>query len=69
MAEAGSGEERVEFTEEAVKAYLDSAIRHWRKRRDEWAERGQADYTACFYIDAVQSVRTSLFGETLPEED
>lgn len=58
----GSGKEgdTVEFSEEAVKAYLDCAIRHWRRRRDEDGSR-----KAVYYVDALQSVRISLFGETL----
>lgn len=52
----------VEFTEEAVKEYLDRNIRHWRSQRDSISEAQMALY----YIDAYQSVRISLFGETLP---
>jgi hypothetical protein len=55
---------QVEFTEEAVKGYLDEAIRYW---REEWQVR--KSFTARCYIDAFQSMRLSLFGETLPEED
>ena len=49
----------VPLEREAVREYLDSCIRYWR------------DYPsphARYYIDAFQSVRTSLFGETLPKE-
>ena len=52
--------ETVEFTEVAVKQYLDEAIRHWRRRRDL-----EGSSKAVFYVDALQSVRVSLFGETL----
>lgn len=50
----------VSFTPEAVKDYLDRCIRFWRKHQDEKIK--------VFYIDAFQSVRVSLFGETLPRE-
>lgn len=58
----------VEFTEEAVKAYIDHAIGYWRGRRDEADRRRDVDtsrMSSC-YVDAFQSMRTSLFGETLP---
>jgi len=56
----------IAFTEEAVKEYLDTAIRHWRDVRDE-EKRADSDYgMATHYIDAFQSVRISLFGELLP---
>ena len=50
----------IPFTEEEVKAYLDRTIRAWRKVNAE----GNED--AIFYIDAFQSIRSSIFGETLP---
>jgi hypothetical protein len=55
----------VEFTEEAVKEYLDNAIRKWRQiRTSELEEEGTT--IAVYYVDAFQSVRESLFGESLP---
>lgn len=54
----------VEFTPEEVKNHLDKMIRYWRKARDE----GLVSISH-YYIDAFQSVRTSLFGEALPPED
>jgi len=53
----------VDFTPEAVKAYLDKCIRYWRSVRDnpEHAKREMGS----FYVDAFQSVRVSLFGELL----
>lgn len=53
--------ETVSFTVDAVMDYLDSCITHWRKRN----VAGEAK--AVNYIDAFQSVRTSLFGELLDE--
>ena len=53
--------DEVEFSKEAIKNYLDTAIRRWRKSADS-IEVGYAQY----YIDAFQSVRVSLFGELLP---
>lgn len=51
---------RVEFSEEAVRAYLDRAIRYWRKVRD-----AEGSYPVGIYVDAFQAVRLSLFGECL----
>lgn len=51
----------VKFEKEEVKKYLDECITFWRKQRDE----GETEKAPC-YIDAYQSVRMSLFGETLP---
>lgn len=56
--------------EETIKEYLDGAIRKWRRKRDN-PKIGNARLSRLIpscYIDAFQSVRTSLFGETLPEE-
>ena len=53
--------ETIPFTEEDVKNYLDKTIESWRKKKD--------DETAEYYIDAFQSVRTSLFGDTLSKEE
>lgn len=52
--------ERVEFTEEAVKSYLDVAIRLWRKNK--------SPVLRAHYVDAFQSVRSSLFGGILPQD-
>ena len=49
----------VPLEREAVREYLDSCIHYW---RDDPSPHAQ------YYIDAFQSVRTSLFGETLPKE-
>lgn len=61
----------VALTFEDVAAYLDGAIRSWRKRRDatkDDAEVMKAHAMAGHYVDAYQSVRSSLLGRTLPEE-
>lgn len=55
----------VEFTEEAVKEYLDRNIRHWRASRDGSSEMYDAQI-ALHYIDAYQTIRLALFGEMLP---
>lgn len=55
-------EETVMFTKEAVKKYLDDCIVFWRKKRNSNA--GEEAAMCEHYIDAYQSVRTSLFGET-----
>ena len=50
---------------DAVTAYLDDAIRYWRDQRHQARE--DATYRmAIDYVDAFQSVRTSLLGELLP---
>lgn len=69
----------IAFTEEAVREYLDASIKFWRKKRDEahdypgtvpsdlQKERADSqEAMASHYIDAFQSVRSSLFGELLP---
>lgn len=43
-----------------IKNYLDSCIVYWRKQRDE-----EGCEFAKYYIDAVQSVRNSIFDELL----
>ena len=52
----------VPFTEKDVKEYLDKVITHWRMCD---APPGMASH----YVDAFQSVRMSLFGELLPQEE
>ena len=52
---------KVAFTEDAVKEYLDNCITHWRNNAPPSEMRSH-------YVDAFQSVRTSLFGELLPQE-
>jgi hypothetical protein len=49
-----------------VREYLDAAVTLWRARRDALNEDDPARHTARCYIDAFQSVRSSLLGETLP---
>ena len=55
----------VPFTESAVQEYLDHAIHEWRKVRDTVGAGGNTDLAAA-YIDAFQSVRSSLFGSLCP---
>ncbi len=57
----------VPFTENGVKEYLDKAIINWRKilNNKEHPDRDIAIY----YCDAFQSVRVSLFGKLLPQEE
>lgn len=57
----------IPFTKKRVKAYLDQCIDFW------WSERDKASNEAGYirvlcYIDAFQSIRMGLFGETLEEE-
>ena len=53
---------------EAARKYLDGAIRLWRHVRDSTASPEDELMAAC-YVDAFQSVRVSLLGELLPEEN
>ena len=55
----------IELTEEAIQNYLDNAIRTWRDKRDNLDPLDDAYEMVLHYIDAFQSVRTSLLGETL----
>ena len=55
--------ETIPFTKEDVKEYLDKSITFWRDLRKD------GDEIAIYYIDAYQSVRSSIFGELLPKED
>ena len=48
-----------------LKQYLDSCIKYWRERKLEDLIDPNPGTCAC-YIDAFQSVRTSVFGELLP---
>ena len=52
----------IPFTERDIKKYLDDSIRYWRRQRDEKGEKAEM---AVYYIDCLQSTRTSLFGELL----
>lgn len=53
----------VDFEKKEVIEYLDLCIRYWRKARD------NGDEKAIYYVDAFQSVRISLFGDFLKEDD
>lgn len=56
---------KLEFTEEAIKKYLDDCITLWRAEvRGGGSIEGRT--MAVYYVDAYQSVRSSIFGETLP---
>lgn len=61
--------------EEWVLDYLDDAITKWRTKREEAEAQAEADdanliprsvLIARCYVDAFQSVRSTVFGETLP---
>lgn len=63
----GEGDEmrkakKIQFTEQSVRDYLDHCITLWRGLR------AQGDPIAPYYIDAFQSMRTSLFGSLCPPE-
>jgi len=50
--------DKIEFTEEAIEKYLSNCIEYWRMR-------GYAGSDECseYYIDAYQSVYSSIFGK------
>lgn len=56
------------LTHDEIKDYLDDAIRHWRKKRDN-AITDEDKLMAVCYVDAFQSVRVSVFGKLLPLEE
>lgn len=56
----------MKLTEQEALAYIDACIRRWRRIRDRHETEGTS-LEEC-YVDAFQSVRSSLFGELLPEE-
>lgn len=58
--------DRLAFSEDAIRQYLDDAIRSWRHKRDSVSSGRDR---AIHYVDAFQSVRSSIFGETLPVDD
>ena len=66
--EAGNAEDRIPFRQDDVKAWLDACINVSRRNRDDPASRpeGTSERDFVCYVDAYQSIRTSLFGETLP---
>lgn len=52
--------------EEPVLDYLDDAITKWRSQVEVTAQTDEEKLIARCYVDAFQSVRSSVFGETLP---
>ena len=55
----------LKFRNKPIRHYLDSCIKYWRSERDKAETPGDRS-RAVYYVDAFQSVRTSIFGETLP---
>lgn len=55
----------ISFTKKDVKNYLDECIIYWRKVRANHLRMTKERDMANCYIDAFQSVRSSLFGELL----
>ena len=56
---------KVEFTEEAIKEYLDKCIIYWRDKKEDTKLSEESRKMRAYYIDAFQSVRVSIFGELL----
>lgn len=61
----------VKLEKDSVRSYLDGCIRYWRGKKKEaiLQKSDEEKLIAMCYIDAFQSVRSSLFGEILPLED
>lgn len=59
----------VPFTKKEVKAYLDRAIRFWRKKMSTEQLSPEDELMAACYIDAFQSVRRFLFGKLLESDE
>jgi hypothetical protein len=57
------------LTPEAVQQYLVASVKKWRQLRQEAHVKGAANdaVAALCYIDAFQSVHTTLFGTPVPE--
>ena len=57
----------IDFNREAIKAYCDRLIVHWREKYDRALKKKNEEeiLIAKCYIDAYQSVRISLFGYRL----
>ena len=56
---------KIPFTEEAVKEYLATNIRYWRKRKSP----GDFINHSKYYIDVYQNLYSSLFGELYNEDE
>ncbi len=50
------------MSHDEIKKMLDNSIMFWREREHSLAQSSFAKY----YVDAYQSVRKNIFGETLP---
>ncbi len=61
--------DKIPFTEWNIKTYLDNCIDFWREKKIKAVAVSDKLSTiqAESYIDAFQSVRTSIFGETKDE--
>lgn len=55
----------VPLDRESIQGYLDTAIASWRHQRDSSTDEGDRAQ-AVYYVDAFQSVRSSLLGDVLP---
>jgi hypothetical protein len=59
------GDDILPFAPAAIRRYLDRAITTWREKRDALPDGHVDTDVARAYVDAFQSVRSSIFGETL----
>lgn len=56
----------IELTEDALKEYIDKNIMFWREKS---MSCGYNSKIAVYYIDAFQSIRISLLGKLLPNDN
>jgi len=60
----------IPFDKETIMEYLDRSIKHWRSKKKIALDGGEEKLMtmAACYIDAFQSVRSTIFGELLPKD-
>ena len=57
--------DKLDFTQDAIKEHIDQCIVYWRKKKIN-AVNSEDVLVATCYVDAYQSMRTSIFNELLP---
>lgn len=62
-------ETTIRYTPEIILAHIDMTIHHWRSRLRDTAPDSLEQVRCACYVDAYQSMRSTLFGELLPLDD